>query len=205
MQKTIKYTTFETTWGYFGLAGTEFALLRTYLPLPDTEKVKSQLLTDLGNPQYDKSLFKTLQQQITAYFEGACVNFSPDIPIAWHHYTSACHSRASGNPENIAARVTNTNIVHNKLSPFAIRVLTACRDIKFGQTISYGQLAHKVGRPKAARAIGRVMAKNPLPLIIPCHRIIRTDTKLGGFSAPGGVTLKKRLIDLEHQSSSQVF
>jgi len=170
MQKTIKYTTFETTWGYFGLAGTEFALLRTYLPLPDTEKVKSQLLTDLGNPQYDSSLFKTLQQQITAYFEGACVNFSPDIPI-----------------------------LLNGLSYFARSVLMACRGIRFGQTMSYGQLAQKVGRPKAARAIGRVMANNPLPLIIPCHRVVRSDGKIGGFSAIGGVALKKRLLEHEQR------
>jgi len=171
MQKTIKYITFETTWGYFGLAGTEFALLRTYLPLPDPEKVKSQLLTDLGNPQYDSSLFKTLQQQITAYFEGACVNFSPDIPI-----------------------------LLNGLSYFACSVLMACRGIKFGQTMSYGQLAHKVGRPKAARAIGRIMANNPLPLIIPCHRVIRSDGKVGGFSATGSPDLKKKMLKLERQA-----
>lgn len=161
----IRYTIFKTKWGYFGLAGAENALLRTHLPALTPEKVKSRLLANLDTARYDKWLFKTIQQQITAYFEGAYVNFSRDIPI-----------------------------VLDDFSRFARRVLAACRDIRFGQTISYGRLAKKIGRPAAARAVGRVLAKNPLPLIIPCHRVICANGKLGGFSVPGGVALKKRLL-----------
>ena len=80
------------------------------------------------------------------------------------------------------------------LSPFAIKVLSACRNVGFGKAVSYHELARKIGRANAARAVGTVMAKNPLPLIIPCHRVIRSDGKLGGFSAPGGISLKKRLL-----------
>jgi len=80
---------------------------------------------------------------------------------------------------------------------FAKRVLTVCRDIGFGQTVSYGRLAEMAGKPGAARAVGMVMAKNPLPLIIPCHRVICSNGSLGGFSASGGVNLKKRLLKLE--------
>jgi O-6-methylguanine DNA methyltransferase len=108
---------------------------------------------------------RTLQEQITAYFDGAHINFSQDIPLGLDRFSS-----------------------------FGISVLTACRAVEFGQTITYSRLARKSGRPAASRAVGSVLAKNPLPLIIPCHRVIRSDGKLGGFSAPGGVKLKKRLL-----------
>ncbi len=115
--------------------------------------------------EFDKTFFKTLQEQIAAYFEGACVNFSRDIPLALDGFSS-----------------------------FGISVLTACRAIGFGQTITYGRLAKKSGRPNASRAVGSALAKNPLPLLIPCHRVVRSDGKIGGFSAPGGTNLKKRLL-----------
>ncbi|MCH7557164.1 MAG: methylated-DNA--[protein]-cysteine S-methyltransferase [Planctomycetes bacterium] len=188
MQKVVKYAVFKTKWGYFGLAGTEYALCRTQLPGPKPEKIKALLLKNLLAPnrvprqsrdrkgvvihehqvssiEFDKTFFKTLQEQIAAYFEGACVNFSRDIPLALDGFSS-----------------------------FGISVLTTCRDIGFGQTITYGRLAKKSGRPNASRAVGSALAKNPLPLLIPCHRVIRSDGKLGGFSAPGGVNLKKRLL-----------
>ena len=78
--------------------------------------------------------------------------------------------------------------------------MTACRDIKFGQTISYSGLAKRIGRAGSARAVGNALAKNPLPLIIPCHRVVRNDGKIGGFSAKGGITLKKKMLELEHQA-----
>jgi len=171
MQKTTKYTIFQTKWGYFGLAGTEYGLCRTQLPGSKAEKIKSLLLKNLPNPQYDKSFCKILQQQITAYFEGTCVNFSRDIPLILDGFSS-----------------------------FGKTVLTTCREIEIGQTITYGQLAKKAGRPNASRAVGSTLAKNPLPLIIPCHRIIRSDGKMGGFSAPGGITLKKKMLELESQA-----
>ena len=171
MQKVIKYVVFKTKWGHFGLAGTEHALCRTQLPGPKPEKIKSMLLKNFHHPQLDKTFFRPLQEQITAYFEDVCVNFSRDIPLALDGFSS-----------------------------FGISVLTACRAIEFGQTISYSGLAKKSGRPNASRAVGSALAKNPLPLIIPCHRIIRSDGKLGGFSAPGGITLKKRMLELERQA-----
>ncbi|MHC4173798.1 MAG: methylated-DNA--[protein]-cysteine S-methyltransferase [Planctomycetota bacterium] len=199
MQKAIKYTIFNTKWGYFGLAGTEYALCGTCLPLREPEKVESHLLKNLSlinressiehppqgvlrkesiglwrvsNIEFDKTFFKTLQEQITSYFEGACVNFSPDIPL-----------------------------VLDGFSRFCGLVLTACRDIKFGQTISYSELAKKAGRPAASRAIGNTLARNPLPLIIPCHRVVRSDGKIGGFSAPGGISLKKKMLELERKAT----
>jgi methylated-DNA-[protein]-cysteine S-methyltransferase len=82
-------------------------------------------------------------------------------------------------------------------SRFARRVLAACRQIRLGEVVTYSGLARKTGRQAAARAVGNALAKNPLPLIIPCHRVIRSDGRIGGFSGPGGATMKKRLLELE--------
>ena len=82
MQKAIKYTIFKTKWGYFGLVGTEYALCRTQLPGPKREKIKSLLLKKMPAAQFDKSLFRPLQEQVNTYFEGAYVDFR-NIPSNW--------------------------------------------------------------------------------------------------------------------------
>ena len=171
MKKVLKYVIFETKWGFFGLAGTESALCRTQLPVPESKKIELQLLKNLPDAQFDETFFKILQERIATYFEGSCVNFSSDIPV-----------------------------VLDGFGGFSREVLTACRNIRFGETITYCGLAKKAGRPAASRAVGNALAKNPLPLIIPCHRVLRTDGKLGGFSAPGGISFKKRLLTLEHKA-----
>jgi len=83
------------------------------------------------------------------------------------------------------------------LTDFQQAVLRACRAIDYGTTTTYGALAAAVGRPGAARAVGAVMARNPIPLIIPCHRVLGADGRLGGFSAEGGVDVKRRMLRLE--------
>lgn len=84
------------------------------------------------------------------------------------------------------------------LTPFARKVLTALARLPYGQTISYGQLAKRAGSPNAARAVGSCLARNPLPIIIPCHRVLTCTASLGGFSAPAGPPLKQRLLSLEN-------
>lgn len=83
------------------------------------------------------------------------------------------------------------------MTDFQHAVLQATQRIPYGQTATYADLARAAGRPGASRAVGGVMAGNPLPLIVPCHRVVRSDGGLGGFSAPQGVALKERLLELE--------
>jgi methylated-DNA-[protein]-cysteine S-methyltransferase len=83
------------------------------------------------------------------------------------------------------------------LTEFQRRVLRRCRQIPYGKTLSYGQLAAEAGSPGAARAVGNCMAANRIPLIIPCHRVLRADGRPGAYSAPGGTRTKKRLLALE--------
>jgi O-6-methylguanine DNA methyltransferase len=168
MQKVTKYAIFKTKWGYFGLAGNEKGICRTQLPGEGREKIKSLLLGDCPATPFDSTFFRNLQKQIIAYYEGGCIKFSRDIPLYFNGFSS-----------------------------FGITVLKACRKVEFGRIVTYGELAEKAGRPNASRAVGSVLAKNPMPLIIPCHRIIRSDGKLGGFSAPCGIAVKRKMLDLE--------
>jgi len=87
------------------------------------------------------------------------------------------------------------------VTDFQRRVLDACATIDYGETLTYGRLASLVNRPRAARAVGGAMARNPLPLVIPCHRVVASGNRLGGFSAEHGVSLKLRLLAMEAASS----
>lgn len=79
--------------------------------------------------------------------------------------------------------------------PFWRAVWEAARTIPHGRTCSYGELAARAGRPGAARAVGQVMAHNPLPIVVPCHRVVASDGGLGGYG--GGLDMKRRLLQLE--------
>ena len=168
----LHYAVFRTKWGYFGLAGTEEAISRTCLPVPQRQEAEHNLLQSLNltsdNLRLDKDFQQSLRERIIAYYEGEPVDFSTDPAVSLS---------AAG--------------------LFALKVLQACRGIVFGQTTTYSDLAKQVGSPTAARAVGSVMAGNPIPLIIPCHRVLRTDGGLGGFSAPGGTSTKQRMLDHE--------
>ncbi len=163
----IYYTAFKTCWGWFGLCGYENALLRTCLPVGTREVAKRRLLADLAQARPNKDYFSDVQEMVTAYFEGSYVDFGA------------------------------VAVCLQGLTKFQRTVLNALRDITYRQTISYKELAKLAGSPSAFRAVGGVLAKNPLPLIIPCHRVIKQDGSLGCFSAAGGVETKKRMLDLE--------
>ena len=167
MDDGIYYTTFRTPWGWFGLCGYENALLRTCLPVGTREVAKRRLLAGLAHARPNKDYFSDVQEMVKAYFEGSYVDFA-NVPV--------CLEALTG---------------------FQRRVLGALRDVTCVQIISYKRLAKMTGSPLAVRAVGGVLAKNPLPLVIPCHRVICCDGSLGGFSTAGGVKTKKRMLDME--------
>lgn len=85
----------------------------------------------------------------------------------------------------------------SQLTSFQRAVTDSCRHIPIGETRSYGELATLAGHPGAARAVGRVMATNRFPLIVPCHRVVAAGGAIGGFSAPNGIAMKQRLLAAE--------
>jgi len=106
-----------------------------------------------------------LEEGLTAFFLGKPVNFC-HIPIDWSGYT-----------------------------PFQRAVLDVIRGLRFGEVMHYGQVACMAGYPRAARAAGNALGKNRTPVVIPCHRVVRADGSLGGFS--GKPEWKKYLLRLE--------
>lgn len=81
---------------------------------------------------------------------------------------------------------------------FQRSVLEAARAIPFGEVRSYGWIARKIGNPRAVRAVGTALGRNPVPLVVPCHRVLRSDGSLGGYGL--GLDLKNRLLSLEHET-----
>jgi len=98
------------------------------------------------------------------------------------------------------SRVTfNQSIRFLKGTDFEQRVWNALKDIPYGETRTYKWLAERIGMPKATRAVGRALSKNPIPIVLPCHRIIESDGSIGGYSS--GIDVKRRLLELEYYSS----
>lgn len=87
-------------------------------------------------------------------------------------------------------------------TPFACSVWQSARGIGYGETASYADIAASANRPGAFRAAGQAMKRNPVPLIIPCHRIIRSDGSMGGFF--GGEQIKRNLLELERRGCSRI-
>lgn len=165
--KTYAYSIFKTKWGWFGLLASDKGLVRACLPMDSKAAAENILLDGIEGAKPDNNRFCDTENAVAAYYEGSEVDFS------------------------------NVDVDLEAFTPFQRGVLLALRDIRHGQTITYGRLAAAAGVPKAARAIGGCMAKNPIPLIIPCHRVMGADGSLTGFSGFGGTETKRRMLQLE--------
>lgn len=100
--------------------------------------------------------------------------------------------------------LTRIPLAHRWSTPFQQRVVLATRQIPIGATCTYQALASAAGSPGAARAVGQVMATNPVPLLMPCHRVLAAGGRLGGFSAPTGLEFKCRLLALEARMTAEM-
>lgn len=83
------------------------------------------------------------------------------------------------------------------VSPFNRRVYEVTREIPAGQVLTYGDVAHRLGDPDAARAVGRALGQNPFPVVVPCHRVVAAGGQLGGFSGGAGRVTKQRMLEIE--------
>ncbi len=176
MKMVLKYSIFKTKWGFFGLLADKKGILRTVLPMGNLGKAKKYLLVGISEETKKcQNLFPALQKAIKDYYKGSYVNFKK---------------------MRFAISIPNSSL-------FVRKVVKVCTSIHPGKTITYLQLAEKAGYPKASRAAGSVLAKNPLPLLVPCHRVIRADGKIGNFSAPGGSKTKKKMLEHEKRIATK--
>ena len=166
---------FPTQIGWMGLVGREKIVERLVIGHSSADSLWELLTMEAGGDFTEKDWFPELRSRLEAFACGEWTDFT-DVSV---------------------------NLLH--LTPFQHRVVTELRKVPFGQTLSYAELAARAGSPKAARAVGSVMAQNRVPLIIPCHRVVGSGGHLGGFSAPRGIAFKKQLLALEAMQSGHLL
>lgn len=160
----------QTDLGWMAIAGMQGKLAKLWFGFTESneiDNVAAEWSARTGLTLTETNWQPALVKSLKAYAAGEVVDFS----------RTACADR--------------------ELTPFAQRVVAATRAIPYGCVVTYGELAQRVGHPGAARAVGSVMSSNPIPLIIPCHRVVGSGGRLCGFSAPTGINLKRRLLELE--------
>jgi methylated-DNA-[protein]-cysteine S-methyltransferase len=113
------------------------------------------------------------------------------------HATSDLVDRLTAYAAGASDDFLDVAVETSHLTPFARSIVEAVRRIPMGETRSYAKVAATAGRPRAARAVGQVMAQNRTPLVVPCHRVVASGGRLGGFSAIDGLAMKRRLLKLE--------
>lgn len=165
----MQYCLLDTPIGTVGLAWTEKGLTRLQLPERNAGQTERRLLRHAMNP--------------TAAKPKGGVSSAVD----------ALEQYLKGEPTEFASVMLDLDTVGD----FHRRIYAAARQIGWGKTTTYGALARLVGSPDAARAVGQAMGRNPVPIIIPCHRVLAARNGVGGFSAFGGANAKRRLLDLE--------
>ena len=136
----------------------------------------------------------------------ALLDMGGDSPASFAGGMENAENASSLLKEYFSGRHVDFSTVKVDLSthtPFFRDICRVAQSIPYGELRTYGELAAMIGRKGAARAVGRVMAANPLPIIIPCHRVVSSDGTLTGYSASGGLKTKKRLLEMEGVSFDQ--
>jgi methylated-DNA-[protein]-cysteine S-methyltransferase len=160
-------TMFATELGTWGLAWSSAGIVRLQLPDRDAADTRARLTRGLIQVAWTQPNDVPAVAALQAYARGDAIPLD-DLPV------------------DLAA-----------VPAFHRTVYAALRQIPRGQTTTYGALAAAVGAPGAAQAVGQAMGRNPVPVIVPCHRVLASGNKMGGFSAPGGVATKDQLLLLE--------
>jgi methylated-DNA-[protein]-cysteine S-methyltransferase len=122
-------------------------------------------------------------------------------PAAVEDVIEAIRSLLAGQPDDLGWVALDLAGVPD----FHRRVYEIARSVPPGATISYGEVARRLGEPAAAQAVGRALGSNPFPIVVPCHRVVAADGALRGFSAPGGVATKRRMLALEGAGAPTLF
>jgi len=164
------YLIFETAGGFCGIAWNVVGITRFQLPTRSAESTERMLLRRVPGAEPGAPTPEVVEAvaAVKRYFEGEETDFS------------------------------GIKLDLGEQDAFFKQIYEAARRVGWGHTTTYGTLAKELGAgPEAARDVGEAMAKNPVALIIPCHRVLAAGGKVGGFSAPGGSAAKIRMLELE--------
>ncbi len=165
-----KYHLFETAHGYAAIGWNAHGVTSFRLPAPAAEEARRALLRRLPDAveAVPTGRVAAVVEMARRYFAGERIDFA-DVPL------------------DMGAQ-----------EPLFARIYDLVRGLDYGETTTYGGVAKALGEgPEVARDVGQAMAKNPIPLIVPCHRVLAAGGKIGGFSAPGGSNAKARMLELE--------
>lgn len=163
----IRWHAFESAFGPVCVAATDRGLARLSATHHDPDDFRRELEDGSGDRPviHDEAALQHVRRELEEYFAGGRSQF--DVPV------------------DLSVR-----------SDFERSVLGTLREeVPFGEVVPYGELARRIGRPKAARAVGNALGKNPVPIVVPCHRVIRSDGSLGGYTS--GLEYKRRLLTIE--------
>jgi methylated-DNA-[protein]-cysteine S-methyltransferase len=167
----VEFAVFETSVGAVGIVWGDAGVLGVQLP-EGTEAATRTRLTR-SHPEATEA--------------------ASELPAEIQRAIDGIVALLSGQPDDLRHVVLDLESV----PAFNRRVYDVAREIAPGQTLTYGEIAARIGEPRATREVGQALGHNPVPLIVPCHRVLAAGGKLGGFSARGGVTTKLRLLDIE--------
>ncbi|MED5618800.1 methylated-DNA--[protein]-cysteine S-methyltransferase [Ideonella sp. BN130291] len=165
----VGFTVFPTAIGACALAWGPAGIVGVWLPESDAAATQARVLRrwPQARPSAVPPTVRRAVQGITALLEGG----SDDL-------------------QDVALDLSRTPAFHR-------RVYEVARAIVPGRTLTYGEVAQQLGEPGAARAVGQALGRNPFPIVVPCHRVLAAGGQAGGFSAPGGVGTKFRLLQIE--------
>ena len=171
-----RLSVFATDLGWFGLIGYDQTVLSLSIGHASEQEVRDRCLSGVSREfierlGWDGDWNPDLRRQLVRFARGEYVSFDDVV------------------------------LPQDGLTEFQQRVYAGARAIPYGERLSYAELAEKVGSPRAARAVGNCMRQNRVPIIIPCHRVVGAGGRLGGFSAPTGITLKQTLLQMEAETA----
>lgn len=162
---------FDTAFGACGVAWGERGVVAVQLPEKSAAATERRLAARVASSPISEppAEIRALTENIKRYLDGETIDFS------------------------------DVSVDLGGLDEFRRRLYTTLRGIGFGQTITYGELAQELGLAgwEAAKTVGEAMGRNPIPIVVPCHRVVAAGNKPGGFSAHGGAATKQRLLALE--------
>jgi len=163
------YSVFPTSLGHAAIAWGKRGVVRIWLPEPDAGAVRRRLQSRLPGGREEAP------------------------PPAIREAISRISDLLAGVPSDL----TGVPLDLERIGDLERRVYEVARTIPPGETRTYGEIAARLGDRSLAREVGRALGANPFPLVVPCHRVLAANGKPGGFSAPGGVSTKLRLLEIE--------